>query len=215
MVGSGVAVGKLEIVHFPHPALRYESRPVTRVDHELRTVIREMFDLMYEAKGIGLAANQVGLPFRFFVLNLASDPNEKEQERVFLNPEILSAEGTLEEEEGCLSFPGIYAKVKRFKKVRFRSMDQTGRSIEGDATDLLSRAIQHESDHLAGKLFIDYLTADSKASVAAKIAEVESGFRTRQASGGFPSDVEISRQLVALAEANRLSLPGSNGSALG
>lgn len=201
---------KLEIVRFPHPALRYDSRLVTRIDGELREVIRGMFDLMYASRGIGLAANQVGLPFRFFVLNLTADPEERDQERVFLNPEILKAEGTLEEEEGCLSFPGIFAKVKRSKKVRFRAMDPSGRLFESEATDLFGRAIQHETDHLSGKLFIDYLSADATATIAPKVAEVEGAFRQRQAAGEVESDEVIERRLAALAEANRLSWPQSS-----
>lgn len=206
-----MSLDELEILPFPHPALRFESRPVTRIDGELRLVIRRMFDLMYRAKGIGLAANQVGLPFRFFVLNLTADPEERDQERVFLNPEILATEGTIEEEEGCLSFPGIYARVRRHRKVRFRAMDPSGRTFEADATDLLGRAVQHESDHLAGKLYVDYFSPESNAAVAAKIAEVEAGFRARQRAGEFPADDEIRRRLGAMVEANRLTLPEPPG----
>ena len=112
----------LRIVPYPHPALRYESRPVTRIDDELRATAREMFDLMYAARGIGLAANQVGLPFRFFVLNLTADPEQKDQERVFINPEIIKRHSSIEEEEGCLSFPGLYAKVRRARKIKVASL---------------------------------------------------------------------------------------------
>ena len=101
------------IVLYPHPALRYESRPVTQIDDDLRAKVRAMFDLMYEARGIGLAANQVALPFRFFVLNLTADPEQKDQEQVFINPEIVKRHSSIEDEEGCLSFPGLYFKVKR------------------------------------------------------------------------------------------------------
>jgi len=204
---SRSAVEKLEIVQFPHPALRHEARLVTRIDADLREAIRQMFELMYEARGIGLAANQVGLPFRFFVLNLLADREERDQQRVYLNPEIIKTEGTIEEEEGCLSFPGIYARVKRAKKIRFRAMDPSGRIFESDATDLFGRAVQHETDHLAGRLFIDHLSVESASGVAAKIADVEAGFRKRQAAGEVPSDEAIRRRLEALSEANRVSLP--------
>ena len=96
----------LQIVHYPHPALRYASRPVTQIDDDLRATVRAMFELMYDAKGIGLAANQVALPFRFFVLNLTADPEQKDQEQVFINPEIVKRHSSIEDEEGCLSLPG-------------------------------------------------------------------------------------------------------------
>ena len=106
--------------------------------------------------GIGLAANQVALPFRFFILNLTADPEQKDQERVFINPEIVKRHSSIEDEEGCLSFPGLYAKVRRARKIKVRAFDLDGNPIELDAEDLFSRAIQHETDHLSGKLFIDY-----------------------------------------------------------
>ena len=189
----------LRIVPFPHPALRYESRPVTKIDEALRGHVREMFDLMYEARGIGLAANQVGLPYRFFVLNLTADPERTDEERVFINPEIVKRHGGLFEEEGCLSFPGVYAKVHRARKVRVRAFDLQGTEVEVDAEELFSRALQHETDHLAGKLFIDYLDAPSRAQVEAKIKEVEQRFRQAQQEGDYPSDDEIRRQLDELA----------------
>ena len=94
----------MRIVLYPHPALRYESRPVTQIDDDLRAKVRAMFELMYEARGIGLAANQVALPYRFFVLNLTADPEQKDQERVFINPEIVKRHSSIEDEEGCLMY---------------------------------------------------------------------------------------------------------------
>ena len=147
----------LRIVPYPHLALRYESRPVTQIDDDLRTKVRAMFELMYEASGIGLAANQVALPYRFFILNLTADPEQKDQEQVFINPEIVKRHSSIEDEEGCLSFPGLYAKVRRAKKIKVRAFDLKGNPVEIDAEDLQSRAIQHETDHLSGQLFIDHL----------------------------------------------------------
>src|SRR5262245_10841022 len=107
-----------------------------------------MFDLMYEARGIGLAANQVAIPRRFFVLNLTADPEQKDQERVFINPEIVKRHAAIQEEEGCLSFPGLYGKVQRARKIRVQAYDLDGNPVELDAEELLGRAIQHETDHL-------------------------------------------------------------------
>ncbi|SIN98703.1 peptide deformylase [Singulisphaera sp. GP187] len=188
----------LRIVPFPHPALRYEARPVTEIDDEFRANVREMFELMYDARGIGLAATQVALPYQFFVLNLTADPDQPEQERVFINPEITKRHSSIEDEEGCLSFPGLYAKVRRAKRIKVRWFDLDGNSLELDAEDLESRAIQHEIDHLSGRLFIDMLSPLTRSSVAAKIRDFETKFRRAQAEGEYPSDEEIRKQLDAL-----------------
>jgi peptide deformylase len=188
----------LRIVTYPHPALRYESRPVTRIDDTLRDRVREMFALMYEAKGIGLAANQVAIPYRFFVLNLTADPEQKDQEHVFINPEIVKRHSSIEDEEGCLSFPGLYSKVRRARKIKVRAFDLDGNPIEIDAEELKSRAIQHETDHLSGRLFIDHLEPLARKNAEAKVREFETQFRQAQAAGEFPSDDEIIRQLDAL-----------------
>jgi peptide deformylase len=192
----------LRIVPYPHPALRFESKPVTRIDDDFRAVVRQMFDAMYAAKGIGLAANQVGIPLRFFILNLSADPAQPDQEQVFVNPEIVKRHSAVEDEEGCLSFPGIYAKVRRARKVRVRAYDLNGKAVEIDADDLLARAIQHETDHLAGKLFIDLLDEADRVATAAKIREVEAGFRRAQLDGIFPADAAIEGQLTAMAKAS-------------
>jgi peptide deformylase len=185
----------LRIVPYPHPALRYESRPVTQIDDELRTKVRAMFDLMYEARGIGLAANQVALPYRFFVLNVTADPEQKDKEQVFINPEIVKRHSSVEDEEGCLSFPGIYFRVRRAKKIKLRAFDLSGNPIEVEADDLPSRALQHETDHLSGKLYIDQLGTLGRVSIQGKLRELESKYREAQASGEFPPDDEIVRIL--------------------
>jgi peptide deformylase len=194
----------LRIVTYPHPALRYPSRPVSRIDDALRATVREMFGRMYDAKGVGLAANQVGLPFRFFVLNLSSDPEQKDQERVFINPEIVKRHASIEDEEGCLSFPGLYGKVRRAKKIRVLAYDLEGREVDLEAEELMSRAIQHETDHLGGRLFIDNLGPLARASANPKIREIEAEFRRAQAAGEYPDDAEITRQLDALANDEKI-----------
>ena len=187
----------LRIVTHSHPALRHESYPVTQIDERLRNSVRAMFDLMYEARGIGLAANQVAIPRQFFVLNLASDPEMKEQERVFINPVIVKRNGLIEEEEGCLSFPGVYAKVKRAKRIRVKAYDLQGNEVTVDADELLGRAIQHETDHLHGKLFVDYLEDAVRAANAAKIRDIEAAYRESQARGETPDDDALRAALAA------------------
>jgi peptide deformylase len=194
--GSAVV---LRIVPYPHPALRYESRPVVEIDDKLRAIVREMFDLMYASNGVGLAANQVGVPLRFFVLNLSASAEQPDQERVFINPEIVKRHSSEENEEGCLSFPGLYGKVRRARKVRVQAYDLLGNPIEVEADELLGRAIQHETDHLDGKLFIDYLGPIARTTANSKIKEIEAGYRRAQAEGIYPEDEEIRRQLDEMA----------------
>jgi peptide deformylase len=190
------------IVPYPHPALRYLSRPVSQIDDELRATVRSMFDLMYESRGIGLAANQVALPFRFFVLNLTADPEQKDEEKVFINPVIVKRHASVEDEEGCLSFPGLYSKVTRARKIRVKAYNLQAEEIDLDADDLLARAIQHELDHLDGKLFIDYLGPLARASAFVKLREFERTFRQAQTSGAFPADAELVHRLDALTTPN-------------
>ena len=197
----------LRIVPYPHPALRYLSRPVERIDDSLRKYVREMFDLMYEANGIGLAANQVGLPFRFFVLNLTADPAKPEEERVFLNPAIVKRHSSIVGEEGCLSFPGLYADVQRARKIKVQSYNLDGQSIEVEAVDLFSRAVQHELDHVDGKLFIDHLGPQLRDQAELKVRTFEIDFRKAQAAGEWPSDDEILRSLDTLASGGNVVEP--------
>lgn len=189
----------LKIVTYPHPALRYDSSPVRQIDDALREQVRAMFDLMYENRGIGLAANQVAIPRRFFVLNITGDPARKDEERVFINPEIVKRHASVEDEEGCLSFPGLYGKVQRARRIRVRAFDLEGNEVQLDAEDLFSRAVQHETDHLHGRLFIDYFDPRTREATADKVRELELQFRQAQASGEYPADEEIGRRLRELA----------------
>jgi peptide deformylase len=158
-----------------------------------------MFDLMYENRGIGLAANQVNLPFRFFILNITADRDQPDQERVFINPEVVKRHSSIEDEEGCLSFPGLYSKVRRARKIRVKAFDLYGNDVDIEVEDLMSRAIQHEIDHLSGKLFIDYLGPVARISAASKLKEFEAKYRAARALGEFPDDAEIIRQLDTMA----------------
>ena len=195
----------LQIVNYPHPALRYASRPVSEIDDNLRSTISAMFELMYAAQGIGLAANQVGLPFRFFILNLTADAAQKDKELVFINPEIIKRHSSVEDEEGCLSLPGLYAKVRRAKKVRVRAYDLEGNLVEHEAHELFSRAVQHETDHLEGKLFIDYLEPQALRTASEFIKNFETEYKKAQGAGTIPPDDELLRRL------NTLERPTANG----
>jgi len=148
-------MAKLTILEFPDPRLRTRAAPVEQVDDALRALIEDMFETMYAAPGIGLAATQVDVHRRFMVIDVS---DAKDQPLVFINPEILARDGTETCQEGCLSVPGVFADVKRAERVRVRATDRHGEAFEIDADGLLAVCIQHEIDHLEGKLFVDYLS---------------------------------------------------------
>lgn len=155
----------LQILEYPDPRLRKIAAPVPAVTAEVQKFVRDMADTMYAAPGIGLAATQVNVHKRVIVIDASETRNEL---RVFINPEILMAEGEAECEEGCLSVPGYYDKVKRAAKITVRALDQHGRPFELTAEGMLAMCIQHEMDHLIGKIFVDYLSPLKRARLAAK-----------------------------------------------
>ena len=187
----------MRIVPYPHPVLRHVSKPIKRFDSELRDKIREMFELMYEAEGVGLAANQVDLPLRLFVVNLKADP-KKGEELVFLNPVVSRPRGTAEQEEGCLSLPGVRGKVKRPEKVLLSAYLPNGTEFEQEVDGLLARVVQHELDHLDGVLFPDRMSDTARADIEEEIEEFELDFVSRRNSGEISSDEEIAEQIAAL-----------------
>lgn len=165
-------MAKLTILEFPDPRLRTVAKPVERVDDDLRRLIDDMFETMYAAPGIGLAATQVDVHQRLLVLDVSE---EKNRPMVFINPEIVASEGTEVCQEGCLSVPGIFADVKRAAQVTVRALDRDGRPFEVTADGLLAVCIQHEMDHLAGKLFVDYLSPLKREMVRKKLAKQRRG----------------------------------------
>jgi peptide deformylase len=188
----------LEIIHYPHPTLRYVSRPLKRVDAELKSMVEEMFDLMYEHEGIGLAANQVDLPYRLFVCNPSGNSDEKESECVFINPVILKGSGQHEREEGCLSLPGVYAPVVRKEKITVQAYNLAGEEISGELDGLFARVVQHETDHLDGRLFIDRLTPTQLADISGELEEFEIDFESRRNVGEMPTDEQIAARIDEL-----------------
>jgi peptide deformylase len=188
----------LKIVQYPNPSLRHKAVPLTHIDDEVRHAAFAMLDLMYTHKGLGLAGPQVGLPFQMFVCNFAGDPEQKEAEGVFLNPVILDKEGTQEDEEGCLSFPKLYQKVRRAKSVKVQAYNLKGEPIELKAVDLPARILQHEHDHLHGVLFIDKFGPIGKLAARATLREFEYLHKRAQEKGELPPDVEIEKRLKEL-----------------
>lgn len=180
----------MQIVPYPHPTLRYKSKPIRRVDADLKKIVSEMFDLMYQAKGVGLAANQVDLPLRIFVANEASDPDEGE-ELVFINPVLSKPKGTATREEGCLSLPELYGEVTRPDRIHVQAYNLQGELFEGELSGLLGRIVQHETDHLDGVLFIDRLTETGAMKLREDIDELVLDFESKRRTGEIASDEEI------------------------
>ena len=161
-------MAKLPILEFPDPRLRTIAKPVEQVDASLRQLVDDMFETMYDAPGIGLAATQVNIHQRLLVLDVSEDHSRP---LVFINPEVLRAEGHQVYQEGCLSVPGIFADVKRAESITVRALDRDGQPFQIDADGLLAVWIQHEMDHLAGKVFVDYLSPLKRELVRKKLAK--------------------------------------------
>ena len=162
----------LPIVKYPEPVLQQPGEPVTEFDSDLRKFVADMFETMYAAQGIGLAAPQVGVSKRITVIDLSS-AKEPAKKMVLINPEVIFREGKLYEEEGCLSFPEIREKVVRSAKVRIRAQDEYGKWFEAEGEELLSRCMQHEIDHLDGMLFIFRISSLKRDLALRKIRKMQ------------------------------------------
>lgn len=163
---SSILMALLDILVFPDPRLRTRAKPVAEVDARIRQLADDMLETMYAAPGIGLAATQVDVHERLLVIDLSEDKNEP---MVFINPELVRAEGHEVMDEGCLSVPGSFESVERAQSIRVRALDREGKPFELDADGLLAVCIQHEMDHLEGKLFVDYLSNLKRQRIRAKL----------------------------------------------
>jgi peptide deformylase len=156
----------LNILHYPDPRLRRRAEPVTAVTEEIRQLAADMAETMYAAPGIGLAAIQVNEPRRIIVIDISDN---RDQLKVFINPEIIEKDGERVYEEGCLSVPGVYEEVTRAGHVKVRALDLAGNPFELEAEGLLATCIQHEIDHLEGKVFVDYLSRLKQTRIRKKL----------------------------------------------
>lgn len=163
---TGLGMALLEILEFPDPRLRTKAAPVATVDDGIRTLIADMFETMYAAPGIGLAATQVNVHKRVLIVDVSEERNRP---LAFINPQIIERDGVEETQEGCLSVPGIFEKVKRAERIKVRALDRNGMSFEMEADGLLAVCIQHEMDHLEGKLFVDYLSELKRTRIRSKL----------------------------------------------
>ena len=156
----------LNILHFPDPKLRTVAKPVTEFDAKLKQLVGDMFETMYEAPGIGLAATQVDCHIRLLVMDVSDDRNTP---LCLINPEIIESDGEEEMDEGCLSVPGFYETVRRAEHIKVRAQDENGEFREFEADGLEAVCIQHEMDHLEGKLFVDYISSLKRNRIRNKL----------------------------------------------
>lgn len=156
----------LEILHFPDPRLRKKARPVDEIDDRVRQTVTDMFETMYDARGVGLAATQVNVQRQIIVIDVSED---KDTPLCLINPKIIAGEGEKEAREGCLSVLGVFDNVTRAEKITVEALDQNGELVTHEAEDLFSVCIQHEIDHLEGKLFIDHLSPLKRQRIKKKM----------------------------------------------
>ena len=194
---ADTSIGPLALVEYPHPALRRRARPLVRIDDAVRAAAGRMFDIMYEAQGVGLAANQVALPYRMFVVNVAGERGAGE-EMVFVNPELSRPRGTSVHEEGCLSLPGVRMDVRRPERIVIDAWTLSGDPIHLDLDGLLARVVQHEFDHLEGRLFTDRLPEAAALEARRALESLHDVFVGKQSRGELPGDE------VLLADLERL-----------
>ncbi|QDT01073.1 Peptide deformylase [Adhaeretor mobilis] len=161
-------------------------------------MVAQMFELMYEHEGVGLAANQVDLPYRLFISNVTGDPADREAECVFINPVLSHGKGQAEGSEGCLSIPGVHAPVMRKEKITVEAYNLKGEEISAEVDGLFARVLQHETDHLDGTLFIDRLSETQMAEVRDELEEFEIDFDSRRNTGEMPDEATIAARIAEL-----------------
>ncbi len=159
----------LTILEFPDERLRKKAVPVKTVDSSIKKLVDDLFETMYESKGVGLAATQVDVHLRVVVIDVSEEKNEP---LCLINPEILEKDGTKESEEGCLSVPSFFEKVNRAEHIKVKALNREGELFEFEATDLLAVCVQHELDHLEGKLFVDYLSSLKRQRIKTKLEKL-------------------------------------------
>ena len=173
----------MKILTYPHPILQTKCKPLQKINQELRDIVAEMFEVMYASSGVGLAANQVGLPFQLFVMNPTGNKEDKAEEYVFINPVILKKNGNVIDNEGCLSFPEIHADVVRSETIEVESISLSGDEQLFKWKDRPARIVQHEMDHLNGTCFVDRLSQSAKIEIKSELEDLYAVFEGDQRLG--------------------------------
>lgn len=196
----------MEILQYPHPALRFPACPVRRVDGAIRQLVQEMTRLLLQHHGLGLAAPQVGFPYQIFLMRLDREQDDPRSVQVLLNPVLSDFRGSVEEDEGCLSFPGLYQPIRRARSVHLRAFDLEGREIHRTVTGLEARVVQHETDHLHGILFIDRMSETASLASRDYLEDLVQRYYEAQKRGKIPPDEVILEQLKELAARQSLAV---------
>ncbi|VTS07462.1 peptide deformylase [Tuwongella immobilis] len=179
----------MKIVPYPHPALRTKAEPVKAIDKDLHLLVGRMFELMYEHEGLGLAAPQVAQGVQVLVMNFTGSSKNPDTECVAINPVILESKGSVEDREGCLSFPGLFQRVRRAKQVKVQAYNLKGELYEMTCSDLIARIWQHEIDHLNGMLFIDKMSMLAKLAAKPEIEAFKADFDKALRKGDYPPGI--------------------------
>jgi len=190
----------MKIVKYPHPILAYQSKPLRKIDQELRDIVAEMFDLMYESQGVGLAGNQVELPYQLFVMNPTGDP-EKKEEYVMINPVILKKKGREEGEEGCLSFPDLHVQIPRATEITCQAISLDGTLRQYHLKGFMARIVQHETDHLHGHCFYERANVSSQGEIRDALEELSMIYESDSKRGFNPTEEELRVKIRQLEEA--------------
>jgi peptide deformylase len=201
-------IGRLELVEYPHPALARPARALAQIDDELCDAVEQMFEIMYAANGIGLAATQVALPYRLFVVNVEGRRDAGE-ELVFVNPVLSRPRGIAVQEEGCLSLPGLRMDVRRPERVCVEAWSLDGAPFRMDLDGLLARVVQHEYDHLEGRLFTDRLPDAAALEARRMLDSFREVFHGRQSRGELPTTAAMLERLAHLEAARCVPATGS------
>jgi peptide deformylase len=188
----------MEVLKYPHPILKHKTKPTAKINQRLRDIVAEMFTVMYDTDGVGLAANQVGLPLRLFVMNPTGKREEKNEEYVFINPVILKRHGTAEDEEGCLSYPDIRVPVVRSESIEFEgiAIDDSLQQFQWKGHP--ARVVQHELDHLNGVGFVERLSSTALLTIQEDLDDLRTEFEGNQRLGFIPSDTTIAHSIAEL-----------------
>ena len=181
----------MKVLKYPHPILKYKCKPLQKINQEIRDIVAEMFETMYAAAGVGLAANQVGLPFQLFVMNATGNKEIKEEEYVFINPIILKKNGNALDNEGCLSFPDIHADVVRSELIEIESISLFGEVQQFKWKNRSARIVQHELDHLNGVCFVDHLPATAKLEIRSELDDLYTVFEGNQRLGFVSAETSM------------------------
>jgi len=181
----------VKVLTYPHPILKYKCKPLQKINREIRAIVTEMFETMYATAGVGLAANQVGLPFQLFVMNPTGNKEATDEEYVFINPVIIKKSGSVSDNEGCLSFPDIHADIIRAEMIEVESIALSGESQYFQWKDRPARIVLHEADHLKGIGFIDHLSATAKLEIRSELDDMHAIFEGDQRLGFLSSEIAM------------------------